>query len=387
MRSSEGTYPDQTLTRSQEFAEQARELFESEQRFRATFEQAGIGLAHVAADGKWIRLNQRFCEIVGYSLSELRNLTFQDITHPDDIAEDLRNVARMLAGEIDEYKMDKRYLRKDGQIIWVTLNVSLIRNVDGTPKYFVSAVNDISDKKKAEEERKAALRELTRSNQDLEQFAYLASHDLKEPLRMVSAYITLLQRQYGSVLDENGRESLGFVLDGVARMNSLIDSLLTFARIESHPREMGKVDCNSVVEKVLADLRIRIDETSAKVTIEQLPVVQGEPAQLYQVFLNLISNSLKFCVNRTPEITISCLLRDKEWLFSVKDNGIGLEMGQADKIFELFKRLHGRTDFEGSGIGLAICRKIVERHGGRMWVESKAGDGSTFFFTVPERVK
>ncbi|BDI17245.1 sensor histidine kinase [Nostoc cf. commune SO-36] len=241
--------------------------------------------------------------------------------------------------------------------------------------------------------------ELIRSNAELEQFAYVASHDLQEPLRMVTSYLQLLERRYKNQLDANADQFITYAVDGARRMQTLINDLLNYSRVTSRGQSFVLVDCNAVLAQVLANLQIAIADSKAVVTYDTLPQVMADATQLTQVFQNLIANAIKFCHHQQPLIHIGVskgdvdinrknlnfLPSEDEWLFSVRDNGIGLESQYTERIFIIFQRLHGREKYPGTGIGLAICKKIIERHGGHIWVESKLGQGSTFYFTIPER--
>ena len=241
--------------------------------------------------------------------------------------------------------------------------------------------------------------ELARSNADLEQFAYVASHDLQEPLRMVTSYLQILEQRYKNKLDANADQFITYAVDGARRMQTLINDLLNYSRLSSRGQPFMLVDCNVVLEGAIANLQLAIAESKAVVTHETLPQVMADATQLTQVFQNLIANAIKFCQNQQPRIHIGVAKGDTnldgeslnvipsadEWLFWVHDNGIGLESQYAERIFIIFQRLHGRDKYPGTGIGLAICKKIIERHGGRIWVESKPGQGSTFYFTIPDR--
>ncbi|MGH9659032.1 MAG: sensor histidine kinase, partial [Bryobacteraceae bacterium] len=242
---------------------------------------------------------------------------------------------------------------------------------------------DITERKRAEEDLKRTAAELGRSNADLQQFAYVASHDLKEPLRMVAGFTQLLARRYGDKFDSTGEEFLSFVTDGVARMQALIDDLLQYSRVGSRPKKFEPVDTAEVVQQALANLGKALEESDAEVSARALPQVTGDPVQLVQLFQNLIGNAVKFRAERKPAVKVAARRKGDEWVFLVRDNGIGFEAESYDRIFEIFQRLHGKAEYPGTGIGLAVCKKIVERHGGRIWVDSKPGEGSTFYFSLP----
>ncbi|MCC5606361.1 GAF domain-containing protein [Nostoc sp. CHAB 5834] len=241
--------------------------------------------------------------------------------------------------------------------------------------------------------------ELARSNAELEQFAYVASHDLQEPLRMVTSYLQLLERRYKNQLDTNADQFINYAVDGARRMQTLINDLLNYSRVSTRGQPFISANCSVVLEQAIANLQIAIEDSKAIVTHDPLPKVMADVTQLIQVFQNLIGNAIKFCRHQQPQIHIGVAKPDAnpdgeslnvipsvdEWLFWVRDNGIGLESQYTERIFIIFQRLHGRDKYPGTGIGLAICKKIIERHGGRIWVESKLGEGSTFYFTIPDR--
>ncbi len=226
--------------------------------------------------------------------------------------------------------------------------------------------------------------DLARSNADLEQFAYVASHDLQEPLRMVSSYMQLLSERYEAELDETGQRYIHYAVDGASRMQSLVRDLLSFSRVGSRGLEKVPTDLNRVVGQTLNNFEVAIKECGAVVTSDDLPAVNGDPGQLTQLFQNLIGNAIKFHGATQPEVRISAERRSDEWLFSVADNGVGFDAKYAERVFVIFKRLHSREEYPGTGIGLAICKKIVERHGGRIWADSEIGQGTTIFFTLPQ---
>ncbi len=228
-----------------------------------------------------------------------------------------------------------------------------------------------------------AAEELKRSNQELEQFAYVASHDLQEPLRMVTGYSQLLAKRYGGSLDQKAREYIGFAVDGAKRMQGLIEDLLTYSRVGSKGKAFASTDCEAVLGKTLAGLRVGIQECGATVTHDPLPTVIGDEFQLGQLFQNLLGNAIKYRNSNVPQVHVSCKQETEQWTFAVKDNGIGIEPQYRERIFQIFQRLHTREEYDGSGIGLAVCKKIVERHGGKIWVESELGKGATFYFTIP----
>jgi signal transduction histidine kinase len=238
-------------------------------------------------------------------------------------------------------------------------------------------------RRQAEEDLARKVEELARSNADLEQFAYVASHDLQEPLRMVTAYTQLLAERYRGKLDAEADKFIGYASEGAMRMQVLIQDLLAFSRVGRAESSDANIDCNGVMQEVLQTLSAAVQESGAVISYSQLPQIQGDRTQLGQVFQNLIANAIKFRGNETPKISVLAENKDDQWWFEVSDNGIGISPENAGHVFEVFYRLHARSEYPGNGIGLAICKKIIERCGGRIWVESQSGSGSHFKFTLP----
>ena len=268
--------------------------------------------------------------------------------------------------------------------MWVELAVALARDPHGHPQYEIAIFDDISERKRAEEALRAAHEELKRSNSELEQFAYVASHDLQEPLRMVSSYTQLVMKRYGERLDGDAKEFMNFVVDGAARMKQLIEDLLAYSRVGTRGKEFKPVPVEQALKRAVTNLRAAIEESGAEITHDALPTVNADEVQLAQLFQNLIGNALKFRGAGKPHVHVSCLEKEDALEFHVSDNGIGIEPQYFERIFMLFQRLHTKGDYPGTGIGLAICKKVVERHGGRLWVESEPGKGSSFNFTLPK---
>ena len=246
---------------------------------------------------------------------------------------------------------------------------------------------ELSSAVEAEETEKKALahksEELERSNAELQQFAYAASHDLQEPLRMVANFTQLLAERYSSRLDDDGREFIAFAVGGAVRMQALIQDLLAYSRVGARARSFEPVDCNEAFGRAESNLYASIGESAALVSHDELPVIQADATQMVQVFQNLVGNGIKFKGADPPRVHVSAVRKGGDWVFSVRDNGIGIEPRYAERIFVIFQRLHRPEDYPGNGIGLALCRKIVERHGGEIWLESQPGQGSTFFFSIP----
>ena len=537
-----------------------------EEIYRAMFENAGVGITRVDLKGALVDANQTFCNMVGYTRDKLLGRPLSEITHAEDYGEgaDYRN--QLTRGAMKSATGEKRFVHKDGSVIWVQRTMSIVTDDAGKPQYVISVVENISKRKQVErrqmvehavtllladahsiaeaiprviqimsetlgyaygarwvldpadrvlrcteswcaaepaveefcrkstssvetetpgkpgglnravwstaapvwiadvaqetalkrresaqqaglgsafafpipvggkfygvmeffgrevrprderileiartvghqigqfiarKQAEAALQEaneqltvkaqqLSRSNAELEQFAYVASHDLQEPLRMIASYTQLILRRYGDRFDGDAREFMDFIVDGATRMKQLIEDLLAYSRVGTHGKAFRPTDSGAAVQKALANLRAAIESSNGTVTCDPLPTINADEFQLVQLFQNLIGNALKFKGAETPRVHISVNEQADTWIFGVKDNGIGIDGEYFDRIFMVFQRLHSRTDYPGTGIGLAICKKVVDRHGGRLWIESGVGSGSTFWFTVPKKVE
>ncbi len=489
------------------------ELFKSEERFRTAFEEGVIPMAITSLTGDFIRTNHAFSVLTGYSEKELHKMNFRQLTHPDDLKANISGFYKLLNRELASFRMEKRYLRKNGEIIWVDMSTAPVRNKSGNMEYMVTHIQDINERKKAEAELETSKekleialesghigiwqrnllndevvwdermekifgllpgsfdktfrafeeliheedlphfrnamsysmetgslmetvfrvkggddgnsnyiltkalvnkdemgspvsltgvcfdvtamkrgaenaivklnRELLRSNKELESFAYVASHDLQEPLRMISSFTQMLEKRYGDKLDKNAQDYIKYAVDGAKRMYELINGLLAYSRVQSRGKEFTKIRMADVCEKVKQNLGLMITEKNAVITRRKLPVIYADESQMIQLIQNLFENGIKFSRER-PRIHFESKDNSDSYLFSVKDNGIGIEPEYFDRIFKIFQRLLPREEYEGTGIGLAICRRIVERHDGRIWVESEPGKGSVFYFTIPK---
>jgi len=275
-------------------------------------------------------------------------------------------------------------LKKDGSTFIAMASASILQDINGNLIGYQSSVFDVTEAKEAEEKIKNTQKELERSNKELEQFAYISSHDLQEPLRKIKSYSELLEMRYKDQLDEKAGKYLNVITSGAERMQTLIDDLLTYSRVTTKAKEFEPVDLREIADEVCEILEIRINESKAIISYDKLPVINGDSRQMKQLFQNLISNALKFKSENNPTIEISATEKKDRWQFKLQDNGIGFEMEYAERIFMAFHRLHNRAEYKGSGIGLAICKKIVQRHGGNIWAESEPGKGATFYFTFPK---
>ncbi|MCU7492460.1 MAG: PAS domain S-box protein [Ignavibacteria bacterium] len=302
--------------------------------------------------------------------------------HPDD-----REYVNACLDEAQKYKktlyMEYRIITDKGNIKYLRYIGNPIFDSDGNLVRRFGTVLDITESKTAELKLKTTLRNLERSNRELEQFAYIASHDLQEPLRMVSNFARLLAQRYQDHLDEKANEFITFMIDGTKRMQNLISDLLQYARLTTKAQPFVATDMNQIMDYVAADLRMAIDEKNAYLNYDRLPEINADPIQMRQLMQNLVANAIKFKGDRDPEICVEACSNENEWVFCVRDNGIGIAPEYHDRIFIIFQRLHEREKYAGTGIGLALCKKIVERHGGRIWLESEEGHGASFYFTIP----
>ena len=272
--------------------------------------------------------------------------------------------------------------RKDGSEVPMEIGLSPVYTPEGT--FVLASIVDITERKRSELALRHAQEELKRSNEELEQFAYIISHDLQEPLRQVSGFVRLFEERQQD-LDEQSRQFMQFILEGTTRMSTLIQDLLSYSRVGARDARLQDFSCQEAMENALVNLRTAIDESHARVTHDELPVVMGNPTRLTQLFQNLIGNAIKFQREGVaPQVHVGCRPEGGRWLLWVQDNGIGIEAAHQDKVFQIFHRLHSRDKYPGTGIGLAICKKIVQQHGGRIWIHSKSGQGTTFFFTLPQ---
>jgi PAS domain S-box-containing protein len=303
------------------------------------------------------------------------------LIHKDDIDE-VMQVIREMEKQMQPRSFTHRIVRKDGSLRTLYCESRFVFSHSGKTISVYGVLHDITERKQQELELKKLNDELFNSNRELERFAYIASHDLQEPLRMVSSFLQLLKKKYGDQLDEAADQYINFAVDGADRMKQLILDLLEYSRIGTNKEVVISTDVNETINEVLKDLGNKILESNALITVQPMPVISANKTQLRQLIQNLVGNALKYNKSSPPEIEIGAEGRSDSWQFFVKDNGIGIDPKHFDKVFEIFKRLHNKSEFSGTGLGLAICKKIVERHDGKIWVESKPGTGSTFFFTI-----
>ncbi len=358
--------------------EAEKTLRESDTRFRSVVQSSTNAIVIADGNGNILSWNNGAQNTFGYAEKEIINQPFTRLL-PSKFQEAYTINETKLQNQQNSKLFGKTIelqgIRKNGSEFPIELSLSTWKIDDDT--YFGGIIRDITERKKMED--------LLRSNTELQQFANVASHDLQEPLRMVASYVQLLSEHLKGKLDEDSTEYMGFAVDGAKRMQMLVNGLLEYSRVESRGKELQDVDMNQVFNQTISNLEIRINETHAKINHGPLPHVLGDPVQLAQLIQNLFSNGLKFQKSEFPEIDFSASENENEWVFACKDNGIGIDPKYYDRIFVIFQRLHHRDEYSGTGIGLAVCKRIVERHGGKIWVESKPDSGATFYFTLPKR--
>ncbi|WP_341731267.1 PAS domain S-box protein [Microcoleus sp. EPA2] len=358
-----------------------RALQESEFRYRQIVELAEEGIWVIDSNARTTYVNHAMARMLGYTESEMLGRRIFDFMDEQEQQLTSQYMERRKQG-ISE-KHESKLKSKDGKDVWTYISTSPVMDELGCMLSSCALVYNITDRKEVEQQMLQITEDLKRSNEELEQFAYVASHDLQEPLRAVTSYTQLLAQRYQGNLDAKADKYINHIVDGASRMQQLINDLLAYSRLGSRAQEFEIADCNAAVEQSLCNLQIAIAEKQAVITKDVMPTVMGDEFQLVQLFQNLIGNAIKFCREDVPIIHIAAIIQDDEWLFSVRDNGIGIDPEYADRIFIIFGRLHSRREYLGTGIGLAICKRIVERHGGRIWVESWPEEGATFYFTIP----
>ncbi len=384
----------------------SKTLEDNELKFRAIFNHTGQFTCVLQTNGKIIDINQTALDFAKLNSSSVIGKPFWEI-HWGKISSVQKQclqqaIEQASQGEVVRYEME--IAEQHEAINKIVFSLTPLKDQQNKVIMLICESRDINNFKQAErsrpqsqeklelivENRTEALRkineQLKKSNQELKQFAYVASHDLQEPLRMVSSYTDLLAQRYKGKLDEKADKYIYYITDATSRMQDLIDALLVYSRITNYNKPFKNVDLNLVLKKVINDLQIQIQTSQAKITWESLPNVRGDQVQLRQLLQNIISNALKYRSQALPQIKITAQPHQEQWLICISDNGIGIDKKFVERIFIIFQRLHTRQAYPGTGIGLAICQKIVERHGGKIWVESEVGKGSNFYFTLPQTV-
>lgn len=332
------------------------------------------------SDGYFKRVNPAFTRVLGHSEAELLSRPYLDFVHPDDLPSTSAEAGRINDDEhIATHTFQNRYRCSDGTFRWLDWKTRAF----GAERLIYAVARDVTEQRAVEQKLQEYARELERSNGELQQFAYVASHDLQEPLRAVAGCVQLLGERNAGKLDARSAELVSYAVDGAKRMQTLINDLLAFTRVGSKGINKAWIDTRSAVDKALRQLQVTVSESGAIVAVGALPHAWADPVQLTQAFQNLIGNAIKFRGSNQPEVQVTAEQAGDEIIFSVRDNGIGIAPEYHDRVFGVFQRLHSQRDYAGTGIGLAICKKIIERHGGRLWVESRAGAGANFRFTLP----
>jgi PAS domain S-box-containing protein len=366
--------------RTAEISKSKEELRLTNRYNRELLEVSIDPLVTIGPDGNITDINKAVEIATGYERDQLIGTDFSNyFTDYNNAKAGYEEVFRK--GFVKDYPLEIQH--KNGKVTPVLYNASVYKNENGEIIGVFAAARDISKLKKAEIRLEKLIDKLEISNKELEQFAYVASHDLKEPLRMITSFLQLLKIKYEDNLDENANDYINYAVDGAKRMDMMINDLLEYSRVGSKERKFDYLFAEKIVETVLTNLKTLIEEKNAIVIYDSLPVIYANEYQMVQLFQNLINNGIKYCTKKVPMINISSTMKDDEYIFAVKDNGIGIDKAQLKRIFTIFQRLHTRDEYDGSGIGLAISKKILQKHRGKIWAESEPGKGSTFYFTLP----
>lgn len=351
--------------------------------YRNLVQEMNEGVATLAYDGTILYSNKKLAFLLKISMNEIIGLNLNDFILPKDLEKYQtifdRGLETKNTGEI-------RIKSVEGSVIPIYISINNLKSLNGV--YVV--ITDLSEQKHHEELKKAyeeiekRTRDLERSNEDLKHFAYVASHDLREPLRMITSFLQLLEKRYKDNLDQEANNFIEFAVDGAKRLDNMITDLIEYSQVTNNKMEFSSIKLENVLDEALISLKVSIKENNAIITHDTLPVVNGNKPLLIQLFQNLIGNAIKYRSQDDPQIHISALKEKNQYLFSVNDNGIGMDSKHLNRIFTIFQRLHRNDEYEGTGIGLAIAQKIVYHHSGQIWAESELGKGSTFYFTISE---
>jgi PAS domain S-box-containing protein len=363
-------------------------LDELQRQHELILQSAGEGIIGLDSHGVVKFANPVAAQMPGWDVNSLNGQSFHEVfwrtrngeTPPDPQS---NPIAGSLRGGIQVHQEDDQFRHRDGASFPVDYTVNAIRDEQGGIVGAVVVFEDITERKKAETDLRVAARELSRSNDELQQFAYVAPHDLQEPLRMVASYLQLVERRYADRLDADATEFIHFAVDGATRMQTLINDLLAYSRVGTRDKLYRPVKLAEAVQQACRCLNVSVRECGARIDVLELPTVHADFTQMVQLFQNLIGNAIKFRGSQLPVVVIEACQVGLEWKISVRDNGLGFDPQYSERIFVIFQRLVTRSEYPGTGIGLAICKCIVERHGGRIWAESQPDRGTTFFFTIP----
>lgn len=388
----EAAWPDMFVSLQAAYAELMRAQFELERRaaeieaardlFLEVIESMSEAWFLMDRTGRVLRVNSAAGTLLECKAAELVGRPFAEICGSVAVpATPWQLLERAPSGRLPLF--DTELSTQAGRLVPVGVSLGLVRDRRGKVIGMQALARDITERKQAEAALSRQAQELARSNAELEQFAYVASHDLQEPLRMMASFAQLLAKRYKDKLDPDADEFIAYIVEGASRMQRLINDLLSYSRVGSRGGDFAPTDCAAVVGTACANLRAAIEESGAAVVTDPLPVVMADETQLLQLFQNLLGNAIKFRGDKAVVVQVGATRCGNDWVFWVRDNGIGIEPQYRERIFQIFQRLHGRGRYPGTGIGLALAKKIVERHRGRIWVESEPGKGSTFYFTLP----
>ena len=359
-----------------------------EDRFWSVFRNAGFGMALVGPNGEIKEFNQSLLAFLGYTSVELKNQNFHDLLNPIYQEAQAHALKSLTSGKLRVYEAEVQFTTKLGKKSWGRSCISLMRKRDGTPSLFIWQIEDITARRQAQEELTQKSIELQRSNEELQQFAYVASHDLQAPLRHVSSYVGLVTKKLDIESDDQLKKWVGFILDGTSKMKQLISDLLLYSRVNGGSVPFEKVDLDEIIRQTVEIINTSREGQKINFHLSHLPTIVCRKTHIVQVFQNLIDNAIKFISPGVPpEITISFVENPTHWQFIVSDNGIGIDSEQRKRIFQVFQRLHGEDKYPGTGIGLSICKKAVELHGGTIWCENNQPNGTTFCFTIDKTLK
>ncbi len=383
-----------TIARDISIRKKAEKKLEYASKYNRSLIEVSVDpLVTIGPKGKITDVNKSTESVTGYSRDYLIGTDFSDyFTEPEKAREGYQQVFKN--GTVMDYPLEIKH--KNGHITPVLYNASVYKDDNDEIIGVFAAARDITELKKAEyklkeyqdkleEKVKKRTEELAKSNKELEQFSYITSHDLREPLRMITNFLQLLERRYTDQLDQDAKEYIGFAVDGAKRLDNMTNDLLSYSRITTKKEEINNVNYEDVLKEALINLKVPIEKNNAVITHDPLPTIKGNEQFKFQLFQNLIGNAIKYRSQETPKIHISATKENNQYLFSIKDNGIGMSPDHLERIFTIFQRLHTHAEYEGTGIGLAIAQKIVHQQGGQIWVESELGKGSTFYFTIPDK--
>ena len=372
----------------------ADRLRESERNFQSWFEDAPIACHELNRDGVLLRVNQAVCDVFGLQPADMLGKQIWEFMVPEDRERTKAGILPRIVDEQPLAPLERAYKRVDGSMVIMEVHQKRVRDAEGRPVGLRTFLLDITQRKRAEQALQEQAEKLARSNAELEQFAYVASHDLQEPLRKIQAFGDRLKNKYEQSLGPEGLDYLARMQNAAARMQTLIQDLLSLSRVASQAKPFAPVDLNDVVRTVVSDLELRIERVGGRVDVSALPLIFGDRGQMAQLLQNLIGNALKFQKpGEAPVVKVSSEFLTVQrggadvWQIVVEDNGIGFDEKYRERIFQIFQRLHGRSEYEGTGIGLAICRKIVDRHGGNINAYSTPGSGAKFVITLPHTLQ